>query len=68
MSVRQPRCGAETDEIDEILTISSASGGVGPKAPCWAPSMRRVLIEMVVDRRRALGKQLTFLMSETALL
>jgi hypothetical protein len=30
--------------------------------------MRRVLIEMVVDRRRALGKQLTFLMSETALL
>ena len=68
MSVRQPRCGAETDEIDEILTLSSASGGVGPKAPCWAPSMRRVLIEMVVDRRRALGKQLTFLMSETALL
>ena len=64
---RQPRCGAETDKIDEMLTKSGTSGGVdgaGPKAP----SMRRVLIEMEVDRRRALGKQLTFLMSEAALL
>jgi hypothetical protein len=49
-----------------MLTKSGTSGGVdgaGPKAP----SMRRVLIEMEVDRRRALGKQLTFLMSEAAL-
>jgi hypothetical protein len=49
-----------------MLAKSSTSGGVdgaGPKAP----SMRRVLIEMEVDRRRALGKQLTFLMSEAAL-
>jgi hypothetical protein len=63
---RQPRCGAETDKIDEMLTKSGTSGGVGGAGP-KAPSMRRVLIEMEVDRRRALGKQLTFLMSEAAL-
>jgi hypothetical protein len=63
---RQPRCGAETDKIDEMLIKSGTSGGVGGAGP-KAPSMRRVLIEMEVDRRRALGKQLTFLMSEAAL-